>query len=106
MYFLAGVRQVANDAARQAAELLDLREQLRKRLSNHQNAIALVDELFMNPYLTAARAAQVLKKSNPTARLALARLMETNVIEEMTGRAWGRMYVAQPILQVINRPLN
>jgi Fic family protein len=106
MYFLAGVRQVANDAAKQAAELLDLREQLRQRLRDNTNAIALIDALFVNPYITAGRAKNVLKKSDPTARSALEKLQDAHVIEEMTGRTWGRMYVARPILDVIDRPFD
>ena len=80
---------------------MDLRESYRQRLSKRPNALRLLDALFVNPYLTAARAAKVLDVSHPTARQAMAYLQEEGVLSEMTGRSWGRIYVARPILEVI-----
>ncbi len=85
----------------QARLLLGLHSDLRARLRQRPNAVALLDELFANPYITVSRAARLLDVSYPTARAAVARLQEEGLLEEVTGRAWGRLYLARPILQAI-----
>jgi Fic family protein len=100
-FFLVGVEETARSAIRQASRLMDLREFYRQRLSRKPNALRLLDELFVNPYLTAARATQILNVSNPTARQAIALLQGEGLLAEMTGRSWGRIYLARPILEAI-----
>jgi Fic family protein len=100
-FFFAGVEQTARAAVRQASRLMDLRESYRQRLSRKPNALKLLDELFVNPYLTAARAVRVLGVSDPTARQAITLLQEQGLLGEMTGRSWGRIYLARPILEAI-----
>jgi Fic family protein len=100
-FFLAGVEETARSAINQASRLMDLRESYRQRLSRKPNALRLLDELFVNPYLTAARATQVLNVTNPTARQAIALLQGEGLLAEMTGRSWRRIYLARPILEAI-----
>ncbi len=100
-YFLSGVIETAKDGVRQASRLMDLREKYRGRLRGRANALSLLDVLFVNPYLTVARAAKMLKVSNPTARQAVQALEKCRMLEEITGREWGRLYLARPILAVI-----
>ena len=61
----------------------------------------LLDHLFANPYITASRVEEILGVSAPTARQAIGHLVAENVLVETTGRSWGRLYVAQPILQAL-----
>jgi Fic family protein len=100
-YFLAGVVETAQEGVRQAAQLMDLREASRRRLRDKPKAYGLLDHLFVNPYITVARAAKLLKTSNPTARQAVGLLQKAGVLEEVTGRSWGRLYLARPILAAI-----
>ncbi len=100
-FFLLGVEETARAAVRQASRLMDLREFYRHRLSRKPNALKLLDELFVNPYLTATRAARVLGVTAPTARQAIALLRDEDLLSEVTGRSWGRIYLARPILQAI-----
>jgi Fic family protein len=101
LFFLAGVESTARSAVRQASRLMDLRESYRHRLSRRPNALRLVDELFANPFLSAARAVRVLRVSDPTARQAISHLQTEVLLEEVTGRRWGRIYLARPILEVL-----
>jgi Fic family protein len=55
----------------------------------------------VNPYVTVSRAARLLNVSYPTARSAVARLQGEGLLEEITGRSWGRLYLARPILEAI-----
>ncbi len=100
-FFLAGVAETATKAVAQAGRLMDLREEYRARLKTAPRAVELLDELFANPYITVARAAAVLKVSNPTARQAVAALERVGMLEEVSGRTWGKLYLARPIMKVI-----
>ena len=100
-YFLDGVATTARKAVDQAASLMDLREGLRGKLVEAPRALLLLDELFQNPYLSVARAEQVLRVTNPTARKVVGALEKAGIVQEVTGRAWGRLYLARPILEAI-----
>ena len=102
-YFLGGVESTAIDAARRTTQLLDLRSQYHERLKKRElfGTLALVDELFVNPYITVARAEKVMGVSNPTARAAVNNLHGMKILREVTGRGWGRIYEASAILKVI-----
>ena len=100
-FFMAGVTEIAREAVGQAGRLMDLRENFRARLHDKAKALALLDELFLNPYMSVARAERVLKVSNPTARQAVALLQKKGMLEEVTGRAWGKLYLAKPIMDTI-----
>jgi len=100
-YFLQGVLETATEAVERAGKLMSLRELYRTKLKGRPKAILLVDALFMNPYLTVARAQKLLKSSNPTARQAVKTLEEAGMLAETPGRSWGRVFVAKPILRAI-----
>lgn len=103
-FFLTGVTETATEAVKQASRLMDLRERYRLGLRNKPTAQALVDELFMNPYVTIARAAATLGVSHPAARAAVMLLQSQGILEEITGRSWGRIFLATPILDAIEEP--
>ena len=100
-FFLNGVREISLEAVLRSGKLMDLRERFRRRLEDHAKALALLDHLFQNPYVTVARASKMLKTSNPTARQAVKRLVEVGMLEETTGRSWGKVFLARPILRSI-----
>jgi len=101
-FFLAGVEATAREAIRQAGRLMDLHDGLRRRLHQKPKAAALLDELFANPYISVSRAARLLKVSYPTARQAITWLQKEGLLEEVTGRVWGKLYLARPILEAID----
>lgn len=82
----------------------NLRETYRARLRKAPRALALLDALFLNPYITVARAAQLLHVSSPTARAAVLILQEQGILAETTGGAWRRIYLAAPILRAVEDP--
>jgi Fic family protein len=51
----------------------------------------------------AAGATRLLKVSNPTARQAVSRLEKAGMLTEVTGRDWGRLYLARSILRAIDK---
>ena len=102
-FFLTGVAETANDALTRAAWLMELRETWRRRLAGKSNALVLLDALFANPYVSAAGAQKILGVSNPTARQVMAVLVKVGMLKEITGRKWGQLYVAKPILTIIEK---
>lgn len=105
-FFLQGVTEIATEAGKQAKELHRLREQYRAQLRDKANALGLLDDLFINPYMTIGRAGKVLGKTHPTAKAAIAVLEEQKILREITGRQWGRYYVCQPILDALEKPFS
>lgn len=103
-YFLTAVRETCGSALRQSKELLALRDKFRKRFVGKHRALALLDELFINPYLTVTRSAKLLGVSDTTADKTVKALASAGLLKEMTGRTWGRIWVAQPILRIIENP--
>jgi Fic family protein len=99
----AGVEATTRAAAQQTTRILDLRADYYRRLRGKANALALIDVLFGNPYITAARAASLLGVSDPTARNAIVTLEANHTLEEITGRSWGRVYRCTAILDAISR---
>lgn len=103
-FFLQGITEIATEGGLQAKELHRLREQYRAQLRDKLNAQGLIDELFINPYMTIGRAAKVLSKTHPTAKAAIDVLEERQILKEVTGRQWGRFYVCQPVLDALEKP--
>jgi Fic family protein len=104
LFFLNGVTETAHQAARQATQITALRERYMKDLREKPKAVALIDPLFNNPYITIARATQLLNITHPTARQAIKVLEDAGVLQEVTGREWGRIYKANEISNVIENP--
>lgn len=101
VYFLTGVAETARKGVEQARQLLGLRAEWGQRLRSQPRALLLLDALFANPFVTVARAERVLGVSNPTARQLVSRLEREGVLRETTQRSWGRVYVAEAILQAL-----
>jgi len=104
IYFLTAVTETAQIALRQTAKLIDLREGYHHQLREMPKAAGLIDQLFVNPYMTVKRAAKVLDVSNPTARKAVLQLEQDGILREITGRDWGKIYLASAISEAIQFP--
>lgn len=100
-FFLAAVRDTARSAIDQSQTVLKLRDRFRQKLAKQHRALTLVDELFINPYTTVARATCSLGVTPPTAAKTIHELERAGVLKEATGREWGRYWLAQPILDAL-----
>lgn len=103
-YFLEGVRVQATDAVEDAQRIVLLREEYRLRLIEvraRPAAIELLDSLFVNPYVTTREASSLLGVSAPTARAAVGELARLGILTEVSGRRWGKVYLAQELLSVL-----
>lgn len=105
-FFLVAVRDTALNATEQAQSILKLRDEYRARLVKEHKALVLLDELFVNPYTTVARAAQHLGVTAPTAARTIGVLEKAKMLDEATGRDWGRMWLARPILNAVEEGMS
>jgi len=103
-YFLIAVRDTARSAIDQSQAILNLRDAFRQKLAKHHRALTLVDDLFINPYTTVARAASSLGVTAPTASKTIRELERAGILKEVTGREWGRFWLAEPILSALAPP--
>ncbi|MBP6748969.1 MAG: Fic family protein [Xanthomonadaceae bacterium] len=103
-YFLAGVEWSARRALRQAQQLLALRERMRNALAHDPRAAALVDALFVNPFIDIKRAQALLSVSAPTARKTLAALETAGMLRALSVSGRGRVYLADAVLAAIDDP--
>ena len=102
-YFLAGVAETSQRGTALADELVKLREKIRAKVQQRPRALQLVDRLFINPYVSASNVAAFLGVSAPTARALIELLEREGILEEITRRSWGRMWVARGILAAMEK---
>jgi Fic family protein len=100
-YFLKAVRDTARSAVEQSRTLLSIRDDYRTRLAQNHRDVALLEQLFINPYTTTARCVEQLGVSPPTANKCIMSLVRIGMLSEVTGREWGRYWVAAPILNAV-----
>lgn len=100
-FFLVAVRDTARGAIDQSRAILNLRDSFRQALAGQHRALSLVDALFINPYTTVARAARNLGVTAPTASKTIRDLERAGILREVSGRDWGRFWLAEPVLKAL-----
>lgn len=101
-YFLTGVEETSRDAIRRIRRLTDLRERMLLEI-RRKGAPELVARLFVRPTIVVREAAKMMGVSEPTAAKILTQLVARGHLREITGRAWGRTYLAQAVLDAVER---
>ena len=105
-YFLRGVRDVGREAANTASEILLLREQHRRLLSDNLShalagsAFKLIDYLYETPIISVQRAADVVGRTYANANTLIQKLVELGILEETTGRERGRRFRYSPYVDL------
>ena len=102
-FFFRGVAQEAKDALARSRRLRGLQETYRDRLQKSRqsgNTLRLLDELFVNPIMTAPRAARLLAVTPEGARIILERLVGAGILS-VDKNHWPHFYTAREILEVV-----
>lgn len=102
-FFLTGVAEVATEAEQRAIRLTDLQRSVRAQLLDQgasPTALRLGELIFDIPYVTAARIAERLDVTFPTAQKAIDDLTRAGLLEEITGQRRHRVYVASSVRDV------
>ena len=106
-FFMQGVVEQAEDALERSRRFRQLHEQYRELLQEKKesaNALQLLDALFINPYMTAPRAVEVLGITHAGAQGVINRLEAIGLLREIPGR-WPHLYVAHDLLETLESPL-
>ncbi len=109
-FYLACVREAAEDGVAVAQSLFRLISEDRKRLLTRDGvtipALRLFDQLPTHPMMTLPKAVQLLKTSKPTASKAITALADARVLRETTGKARDRVYAYHGYLRELTRDLD
>jgi Fic family protein len=103
-FFLQGVSAQSQDAMVRARRLQTLRKDYRARFQTARAAARLlqvVDLLFSRPVFTVPELSDALQVNYPTAMRYVNRLVEAEVLREITGQVRNRVYQADGILQAL-----
>lgn len=106
LFFLQGVAQQARDAVVRAKRLQDLQQEWRQRLIQAKARAALLllaDQLFITPFLTVPQAQQMLGMTYPSAKANIDRLVEAGILQQLGGGSYGKLFVADNILQAVEQ---
>ena len=104
IFFLRGVALQARDAIRRSTLLLDLQKEYRDQLLTARSTALtqqLMESLFSYPALTIAQAAERLGTTTRTGHLTINKLIDQNILQENTGRARNRVFVASRVIEII-----
>ena len=103
-FFLRGIGTQASAAAEDSQRIVKLQQRYRELLQQRKAspaAIAIMEELFLNPYVTATRLSKRLKVSFPTVQSTIDWLVKAGLLREITGRRRNRIYFAEELLRAI-----
>jgi Fic family protein len=87
-----------------AEELLEWMAELRRKIATRNWGgliLELSEDLIVWPVLSVSWAAKNYKKSFPTAKSAIDRLVEMGVLEEITGRKYRRLFGAPDVMRIV-----
>jgi Fic family protein len=103
LFFAAGVRETAERAHLQARALLRQRSSYRSQCNEKLHP--LVDELLVTPFVTVRQVRRALSVNDGPARRVVAGLVDRGLLARVEGTERPRVYVAQPILDAIEEPI-
>jgi Fic family protein len=103
-FFLRAIGTQASAAAEDSQRIIKLQQRYRELLQKRTasgTAVAIMEELFVNPYVTTTRLTSRLNVSFPTVQAAIDWLVKADVLREITGRQRNRIYCADELLRAI-----
>ena len=104
-FFLNGIRHVSVESTDTIREILRMREEHRRMISQHvrgsTQALQLLDVLYQQPVVSVQDVRSRLGVSYPTANNALTGLRELGLLDEITGRTRNRVFAYRPYLRLL-----
>ncbi len=106
-FFLEGVVEQSTRATDLAQLIIAIGQEWHQRLTDvraSQTAHRLVDLVHAHMAIDAPTVARMLEVKPPAAYSAISTLERAGILEEYTGRAWGRLWMAQELRELIETP--
>jgi len=103
-YFIRGVAEQSKVAEETGHKILDLQKKYRQQLQKESvstPAFQLLDMLFLNPFVSVPGISDYLKRTWPTAKASVERLMKLGILKEVSGRKRSRIYCAEELLSIL-----
>ena len=94
-FFLRGIAETSGEASETALQIHRLRESDLERVRRSvtvRNASVLLEHLFAGPIVSVNDVIALLGVSQPTANTLVAQMESAGILEETTGRSWGRVF--------------
>jgi Fic family protein len=108
-FFLQGVRDTANQAARTASNIDKLFRTDKEKIEHFGRGAAsgmlIYRHAQVNPLFSIKSAAREMKVSFPTASAAVARMLEVGILRESSGKRRDRLFLYSKYLDVLNHDL-
>ena len=108
-FFLQGVRDTANQAARTATNIDKLFRTDKEKIAHFGRGAAsgmlIYRHAQVNPLFSIKSAAREMKVSFPTASAAVARMLEVGILRESSGKRRDRLFLYSKYLDVLNHDL-
>jgi len=107
LFFLCGVTGQSVDAYKRSKQLMDLQEEYHKIVYVTKRSalqIRLVDLLIERPVITTGFVSNYFNVTYPTAKNNITRLVKAGILREVSGGKRYRIYIAEKVLGIINRP--
>jgi len=104
-FFATSIAEEANDAIARIERFELLREQYQQLVRRPRSSALLpqlVDELFSEPSVTIRRVADLFQITPRAALKLLDRLVDTQIVREVTGQARNRVYLAQGVVDLFS----
>ncbi len=107
-FFLVAIAAQAQDTLARVQKLDDLRHRYHEKVRQKRRSAMLprlVDDLFLAPAVTVARAAKIAAMTPAGASRLIDQLVKDGIITEVTGRKHSRIFVASEILRIADEDL-
>jgi Fic family protein len=108
-FFLSGVAEVSNEATETARHIVELRENHRMLIARNfgrvaGNGIFVLDYLFEHPIVQVNDVAKWLETTYQSANNLMARFLDADLVNEVTGHARNRRFIYSPFIQLFSDP--
>lgn len=103
-YFIRGIAEQSRVAEETGHKILNLQKKYRQQLQQESVStpvFQLLDMLFLNPFVSLPGVSDYLKKTWPTAKASVERLVKLGILKEVSGRKRSRIYCAEELLNIL-----
>ena len=106
-FFLRGVNAVSIEATETARRILDLREEHRAVVTERfgraaGNGHRALDRLYERPIVSVSEIQEIIGQSYPAANALVSRLVEANILREITGQTRNRAFAYQSYINLFS----
>ena len=104
MFFLHAITVTADEAIENIQRLLTLQKKYKQTLKKQRvsgSAVLLIDYLLGNPFITIPKAADYLGITYPSAKNAVQRLIDVQILDEISNKYKSKIFVCKEIAEAI-----